>query len=112
MAKRKTMYVCQSCGYDSAKWLGRCPGCGGWNTLVEETAPPAREGKGLRLGLSAALPPQPIADVETEDLPRFSTGAEELDRVLGDGVIPGSMILIVGDPGVGKSSLTLRIAIC
>ena len=110
MAKRKTMYVCQSCGYDSAKWLGRCPGCGGWNTLVEETAPPVREVKGLRLGLSAALPPQPIADVETEDLPRFSTGSGELDRVLGGGVIPGSMVLIVGDPGVGKSSLTLRVA--
>ena len=110
MAKRKTVYVCQSCGYDSAKWLGRCPGCGGWNTLIEEAAAPARETKGLRLGLSAALPPQPIAEVETEDLPRFSTGSEELDRVLGGGVIPGSMVLIVGDPGVGKSSLTLRVA--
>ena len=69
-----------------------------------------RDTKGLRLGFSTASPPQPIADVETADLPRFSTGSGELDRVLGGGVIPGSMVLIVGDPGVGKSSLTLRAA--
>ena len=110
MAKRKTAYVCQACGYDSAKWLGRCPGCGAWNTMTEEPQVTAGEAKGLRLGLSAATPPQPIAEVKTEDLPRFLTGSEELDRVLGGGVIPGSMVLIVGDPGVGKSSLTLRVA--
>ena len=110
MAKRKTAYVCQACGYDSAKWLGRCPGCGAWNTMTEEPQVTAREAKGLRLGISSAAPPQPIAEVKTEDLPRFLTGSEELDRVLGGGVIPGSMVLIVGDPGVGKSSLTLRVA--
>ena len=110
MAKRKTAYVCQACGYDSAKWLGRCPGCGAWNTMTEEPQVTASEAKGLRLGISSAAPPQPIAEVKTEDLPRFLTGSEELDRVLGGGVIPGSMVLIVGDPGVGKSSLTLRVA--
>lgn len=110
MAKRKTAYVCQACGYDSAKWLGRCPGCGAWNTMTEEPQVTASEAKGLRLGISSAASPQPIAEVKTEDLPRFLTGSEELDRVLGGGVIPGSMVLIVGDPGVGKSSLTLRVA--
>ncbi|MBE6097437.1 MAG: DNA repair protein RadA [Schwartzia succinivorans] len=108
-SKTKTMYVCQECGYDSAKWLGRCPGCGAWNTMVEEKVAPSKESKGVALGLSDAAPPQRIAEVETEDLPRYCTGSEELDRVLGGGVIPGSMVLIAGDPGVGKSSLTLRV---
>ena len=108
--KRKTVYVCQSCGAESAKWLGKCPGCGAWNTMVEEVVAPESTGKGLRLGLSDAVAPRLIGEVETEDLPRFPTGSEELDRVLGGGVIPGSMVLIVGDPGVGKSSLTLRVS--
>lgn len=107
--KKKTVYVCQECGYDAPKWLGRCPGCGAWNTMTEETVMPEPAGSGLRLGLSDAARPQPIAAVTVEDLPRFLTGSGELDRVLGGGVIPGSMVLIVGDPGVGKSSLTLRV---
>ena len=109
VAKAKTAYVCQECGYDSVKWLGRCPGCGAWNTMVEEKLAPAKESKGLRLGLSDAAAPQPIGSVETEDLPRFVTGSAELDRVLGGGIIPGAVVLIAGDPGVGKSSLTLRV---
>ena len=114
MAKsRKSVFVCQDCGYESPKWLGRCPGCGAWNTMVEEVvAPPAagngRQG-GISLGLSDAQKPRPIGEVEIEDLPRYTTGSGELDRVLGGGVIPGSVILLVGDPGVGKSSITLRI---
>lgn len=107
--KKKTVYVCQECGYDTPKWLGRCPGCGAWNTMVEETVTPEGKGGGLRLGLSDAVKPQPIGEVKIEDLPRFLTGSGELDRVLGGGVIPGSMVLIVGDPGVGKSSLTLKV---
>ena len=107
--KKKTAYVCQECGYDAPKWLGRCPGCGAWNTMVEETVAPRAEEGGIRLGLSDAEKPQPIGDVKVEDMPRFSTGSGELDRVLGGGGIPGSMVLIVGDPGVGKSSLTLRV---
>lgn len=107
--KKKTVYVCQECGYDTPKWLGKCPGCGAWNTMTEETVTPEPAGGGLRLGLSDAEKPQPIARVKVEDLPRFLTGSGELDRVLGGGVIPGSMVLIVGDPGVGKSSLTLRV---
>ena len=111
--KKKTVFVCQDCGYETPKWLGKCPGCGAWNTMVEEVVAPETGGSsgsgGLRLGLSDAQKPQPIGEVAIEDLPRFGTGSEELDRVLGGGVIPGSMVLIVGDPGVGKSSLTLRV---
>ena len=107
--KKKTAYVCQNCGYDTVKWMGKCPGCGAWNTMVEEiVAPPAAERRGV--GAGNAERPQPIAEIAVEDLPRFSTGSGELDRVLGGGVIPGSMVLIVGDPGVGKSSLTLRVS--
>lgn len=106
--KKKTVYVCQECGYDAPRWLGKCPGCGAWNTMVEEVLPTERT-QGLRTGLSDASKPQPIASVQVEDLPRFRTGSQELDRVLGGGIIPGSMVLIVGDPGVGKSSLTLRV---
>ena len=106
--KKKTVYVCQSCGYDAPKWMGKCPGCGEWNTMVEEILAP-EPAKGLSLGLSESVKPQPIGKVEVEDMPRFRTGSGELDRVLGGGVIPGSMVLIVGDPGVGKSSLTLRV---
>ena len=107
--KKKTVYVCQECGYDAPKWLGRCPGCGAWNTMVEEFIQPETKEGGLRLGLSDAARPVPINEVKVEDLPRFLTGSAELDRVLGGGVIPGSMVLIVGDPGVGKSSLTLKV---
>ncbi len=109
MAKKKTVYVCQECGYDTAKWMGRCPGCGAWNTMVEEHIQPDQKAGGLRLGLSTTTKPQPISEVRVEDMPRFMTGSGELDRVLGGGIIPGSMVLIVGDPGVGKSSLTLRV---
>ena len=107
--KKKTAYVCQNCGYDTLKWMGKCPGCGAWNSLVEEiVTPPAEERRGV--GTGNAERPQAIGEIAVEDLPRFSTGSGELDRVLGGGVIPGSMVLIVGDPGVGKSSLTLRVS--
>ena len=110
MAKKKTMYVCQSCGYDTAKWLGRCPGCGQWNTMVEEIVREEKnQSRGLSLGLSESSRPCPISQVTVEDLPRMTTGSQELDRVLGGGIIPGSMVLIVGDPGIGKSSLTLKV---
>ena len=110
LAKKKTVYVCQDCGYDTPKWLGKCPGCGAWNTMTEEiVACDSSEKGGLRLGLSDAQKPQSISEIRVEDLPRFATGSAELDRVLGGGAIPGSMVLIVGDPGVGKSSLTLKV---
>lgn len=110
MAKRKTMYMCQQCGYDSPKWLGKCPGCGRWNTMVEEVVREEKDFRGgLSLGLSESSKPCPISEVTVEDLPRMTTQSPELDRVLGGGIIPGSMVLIVGDPGIGKSSLTLKV---
>ena len=109
MAKKKIVYVCRECGYDTPKWLGKCPGCGAWNSFDEEVESSSKNDTGLRLGLSDAVAPRPISEVQVEDLPRFGTGSDELDRVLGGGVIPGSMVLIVGDPGIGKSTLTLRV---
>jgi DNA repair protein RadA/Sms len=109
MAKKKTAFMCQECGYDSPKWLGRCPACGKWNTFVEESvASPDKRG-GLNLGLSQSARAERIGDVITEDLPRCASGSGELDRVLGGGIIQGSMVLVVGDPGVGKSSLMLAV---
>lgn len=107
MSRKKTKYVCQECGAESVKWLGRCPACGNWNTLVEEVDD---EIKTVRNEISATFEmPRRIAEVDLTELPRFATGSGELDRVLGGGLIPGSIILIAGDPGVGKSSLTLAV---
>ncbi|MDS1030383.1 DNA repair protein RadA [Bacillota bacterium LX-D] len=110
MSKIKTKYICQQCGLETVKWLGKCPGCGEWNSLVEELIPqePFLKG-GLALGLSSGQKPEQINKVETDEYPRFSTGSEELNRVLGLGIMPGSLTLIVGDPGIGKSSLTLQV---
>lgn len=107
MAKSRTRYVCQSCGHESARWVGRCPGCEAWNTLVEEivaTGPGARAAQG-RPGRSVRL-----ADVESGSEPRFPTGIEEFDRVLGGGIVPGSVVLVAGDPGIGKSTLMTEVA--
>lgn len=97
----RVRYVCQGCGFESPKWLGRCPGCGGWNTLVEEVASPSST-RGRR-------PAEPIPLPEVAPLPevRIPTGIGELDRVLGGGIVPGSLILVGGDPGIGKSTLAL-----
>lgn len=110
--KKKTVFVCQECGYDSPKWVGRCPGCGQWNTLVEETiSPQPSSGSAVHsLSMRERNKPKPLADISLADAPRFSCGSCELDRVLGGGIIPGSLILMVGDPGVGKSSLNLRVS--
>ena len=104
----RIVYVCQECGYESAKWLGRCPACEGWNTLVEEpaTALPARAGR--QRPPSGA--PTPIAEVALDRETRFEVGIGEVDRVLGGGLVPGSLILISGDPGIGKSTLVLQVA--
>src|SRR5207253_3033396 len=104
----RIVYVCQECGYESAKWLGRCPACEGWNSLVEEpaTALPARAGR--ERPPSGA--PTPIAEVALDRETRFEVGIGEVDRVLGGGLVPGSLILISGDPGIGKSTLVLQVA--
>ncbi len=109
MPKAKIRYVCHECGYDSPKWLGRCPGCAAWNTMVEEVvAKPAANPAAAR-SLPAARP-RPITAVDTAGLPRLKTGIDEFDRVLGGGIVPGSLVLLGGDPGIGKSTLLLQVA--
>ena len=103
----KTLFVCSTCGETSAKWHGRCPGCGEWNSLVEERAQQPKAGqKGARAG-GRALRPVPLREVEAPAVDRLVSGIGELDRVLGGGVVPGSLVLIGGSPGIGKSTLTL-----
>jgi len=120
-AEPRTVFVCQECGYESTKWLGRCPGCSAWNSLVEErlAAPAAGRRPGARrdgdlTGAAAGGAGQagavPIAEVTLDDAVRRRTGLAEVDRVLGGGVVPGSLVLVGGDPGVGKSTLALAVA--
>ncbi len=111
MPKAKTIFVCQDCGHESPKWLGKCPGCGAWNTMVEEILPSAAAARpGISPGLSSGEKPVAISTVEAEDAPRLSSGSAELDRVLGGGIVPGSFVLVGGDPGIGKSTILLQLA--
>jgi DNA repair protein RadA/Sms len=108
-----TVYVCQKCGHQSRKWLGKCPDCGEWNTFVEERARVAakKDGMASRGGFSLReVKPVSYAEIESQDDARVSSGIAEFDRVLGGGVVPGSLILIGGDPGIGKSTLLLEVA--
>src|SRR5262245_58877278 len=105
MAKVRSIYVCQKCGLQSAKWLGRCPECSEWNSLVEEVTGPARPAGALG---GTAERPVVLGEVRVDDAPRLQTGIGELDRVLGGGVVPGSLVLLGGDPGIGKSTLLLQ----
>src|SRR4051794_41689166 len=110
MARPATVFSCSSCGHESPKWHGRCPGCGEWNTLGEEVraAPPARGGGPGGGGRRSARAVKPVAlsEVQAPAVERLSTGIGELDRVLGGGLVPGSLVLIGGSPGIGKSTLT------
>ncbi|WP_126424750.1 DNA repair protein RadA [Brevibacillus marinus] len=107
MAKYKTKYACQECGYESPKWMGKCPGCGLWNTMVEELVQQSSLA-GPKSTSPARRTAQPITEVKSEDEPRFDTNMNELNRVLGGGLVPGSLILVGGDPGIGKSTLLLQ----
>jgi DNA repair protein RadA/Sms len=109
MPRSSSVYVCSDCGHETARWAGRCPGCGEWNTLVEQVrAAPARGGLSARGAGGGVSPATPIAlgQVEAVDHVRLSTGIGELDSVLGGGIVPGSLVLIGGAPGIGKSTLT------
>lgn len=113
MAKVKTQYVCQNCGYISPRYLGRCPNCNEWNTLVEETVAAkltASSATSLRRTGIHDNKPEPLDKVKFQRENRFKTSMEELNRVLGGGVVPGSLILIGGDPGIGKSTLMLQVS--
>lgn len=103
--KIKTVYVCNECGYESPKWLGKCPGCGNWNTLVEEIN---QEKRPQSLGGESV--PKKLQSIEVNEEDRYKTGLGELDRVLGGGVVRGSLVLVGGDPGIGKSTLLLQIS--
>jgi DNA repair protein RadA/Sms len=109
VAKERSIYSCSECGATSPKWLGKCPGCGAWNTLVETIAEPAtRRYAGAARGL---LPPEGVAtlrEIDATDAERHPTGIEELDRALGGGIVEGGVVLIGGDPGIGKSTLLLQ----
>ncbi|MGA8943393.1 MAG: DNA repair protein RadA [Thermoactinomyces sp.] len=107
MAKKKTKFVCQECGYESPKWMGRCPGCQKWNTMVEELGCTTIPGTGIARKQKREKA-TPITQVEKLEQPRSDTGIRELNRVLGGGLVPGSFILVGGDPGIGKSTLLLQ----
>jgi DNA repair protein RadA/Sms len=106
MPRSATVFACSACGHESPKWHGRCPGCGDWNTLVEETRAPAPQGGGSPRRSTRALKPVPLGDVEAPRVERLRSGIGEFDRVLGGGLVPGSLVLIGGSPGIGKSTLT------
>ena len=108
MAKAKTtVFFCQSCGYESSKWMGQCPGCKEWNTFVEETVDKKSVGK-TRAAVSETKP-VPLSAIEASTDERISTQMSELDRVMGGGIVSGSLVLVGGDPGIGKSTLLLQV---
>jgi DNA repair protein RadA/Sms len=106
LKKQETLFVCQHCGHKSGKWLGKCPECGEWNSLVEERSRPARR-NGFQLRDVAAVA---FTEIESQDDVRITSGVTEFDRVLGGGIVPGTLVLIGGDPGIGKSTLLLQVA--
>ena len=109
MAKKKSSFVCQNCGYKSAKYLGRCPNCGEWSSFVEEVE--VQEVKNQRVSMTGERSkPLTLDEVELFDTPRIETDLDEFNRVLGGGVVPGSLVLIGGDPGIGKSTLLLQVS--
>ena len=112
MAKEKTTFFCTNCGYESAKWLGKCPSCGSWNTFSEEKFTKAKAGKtSWRSGRKDRESVVVLSEITSEDKPRIKTTNNELDRVLGGGLVPGGITLIAGEPGIGKSTLLLQVAL-
>lgn len=103
-----TIFFCQNCGHESSKWMGQCPGCKEWNTFVEEAAPKKGAGTKSRLGKERSVPVT-LKEIELKEEERISTSMGELDRVLGGGIVAGSLMLVGGDPGIGKSTLLLQV---
>lgn len=110
MPKPTTKYVCQSCGYVSPRWVGKCPNCNEWNTFVEEAVQPLKLSR-KPSGVSSKIEPVSMEQIERVDVPRVSTSIGEFDRVLGGGIVPGSLVLLGGDPGIGKSTLMMQLAL-
>jgi len=111
MSKSKTVFVCQNCGAESPKWIGRCPSCKEWNTYHEEIIVPASARDLPISGIREKRKPELLADIKTDEQHRQKTGIAELDRILGGGIVGGSLILLGGEPGVGKSTLALQLAL-
>lgn len=113
MAKKaKTVYLCQQCGYDSPKWLGKCPACGQWNTFTEhKIAADTKNSASTSIEDTIGKAPRLVRDIETSEYLRITTGIQEFDRVLGGGLVPGSVVLVGGEPGIGKSTLALQMAL-
>ena len=113
MAKQKTAFFCQNCGTESPKWVGKCPACGEWNTFVEEikTSKENEPAWKSKSGTTRRAQPLPIGEIKAEEFERYSTKDGELDRVLGGGIVNGALVLIGGEPGIGKSTLLLQLAL-
>ena len=107
MAKEKSVFVCNECGYDTPKWAGKCPSCGAWNSLVEKKVRTASAARSVR-DIAVESQPQLIDEVSVDELPRIDMNDAELNRVLGGGLVPGSLLLLGGEPGIGKSTLVLQ----
>lgn len=110
MAKTQSTYVCQNCGAESVKWLGRCPACGEWNTYVEERISKDKSRSGL-VDVSRNATPKPLREIDSNNEKRLDTGIGEVNRILGGGIVTGSLILLAGEPGIGKSTLALQLAL-
>src|SRR5262244_396946 len=108
--KKETIFVCQNCGHNAGKWLGKCPECGEWNSFVEEKSQPARRADGRNGFSTRDVSAIPFTEIESQDEVRIPSGVNEFDRVLGGGIVPGTLVLIGGDPGIGKSTLLLQVA--
>ncbi|HEX5601983.1 MAG TPA: DNA repair protein RadA, partial [Pyrinomonadaceae bacterium] len=108
--KKETLFVCQNCGHSTGKWLGKCAECGEWNSLVEEKSQPTRRAGGRNGFKLRDVSAVPFTEIEPQDDVRISSGVTEFDRVLGGGIVPGTLVLIGGDPGIGKSTLLLQVA--
>ncbi len=108
--KKETLFVCQNCGHSTGKWLGKCAECGEWNSLVEEKSQPTRRAGSRNSFKLRDVSAVPFTEIEPQDDVRISSGVTEFDRVLGGGIVPGTLVLIGGDPGIGKSTLLLQVA--
>src|ERR1044071_2793891 len=113
MAKARTLFFCNACGYESAKWLGKCPSCGAWNSFAEEVVTKPDNGKNQWRSETSSRQAQPrkLSEITSASEIRITTPDNELNRVLGGGIVPGSLVLIGGEPGIGKSTLMLQIGL-
>ncbi len=113
MVKTKTVFFCKECGNESVKWIGKCPGCGAWNSYVEESVVVGKDSKSVKRNVTAEVKSKPVLvqEISSASTPRLDTLCEELNRVLGGGLVPGSLILLGGEPGIGKSTLLLQVAL-